>query len=169
MSDTSPVAVATAAPDSPTDLLARYRHGSAVLREAIEDMGIDALRARPIEGKMSSLEVVAHIVDSDQFMCDRMKRTIATERPLLVGVESANYGGPLGYQDRDPDLDIALLEVQRDQMAANLVGLPAEAWERVAIHSEIGAVTLLQLFAHAVRHLEGHVESIAEKRAALIP
>ena len=118
---------------------------------------------------MSSLEVVAHIVDSDQFMCDRMKRTIATDRPLLVGVESADYCGPLGYQDRDPDVDIALLEVQREQMAADLLALPAEAWERVAIHSEIGAVTLLELFAHAVRHLESHVETIAEKRAALIP
>ena len=173
MSDTSPVAVAapvaTATPDSPADLLVRYRQGGAVLRDAIEDMSMEGLRARPIEGKMSSIEVVAHIVDSDQFMCDRMKRTIATDRPLLIGVESADYCGPLGYQDRDPDVDIALLEVQREQMSADLVSLAPEAWERVAIHSEIGLVTLLQLFERAVSHLENHVASIAEKRAALIP
>jgi hypothetical protein len=164
---TSPVAAATANPDSPAELLVRYRHGGTVLREAIAGLDADALRARPIAGKMSSLEVVAHIVDADQFMCDRMKRAIATERPLLMGVESVDYLGPLHYHDRDPDLDIRLLEVQREQMAADIERLPAEAWARGAIHSEVGLLTLSQLFAHAVRHLEAHVQTIAEKRTAL--
>lgn len=168
MSDAiSPVAPAIANPDSPAELLVRFRHGGTVLREAIAALDADALRARPVAGKMSSLEVVSHIVDSDQFMCDRMKRTIATERPLLMGVESANYLGPLRYHDRDPDLDIRLLEVQREQMAADIERLPAEAWARTAVHSENGLVTLRDLFEHAVDHLESHVVAIAEKRRAL--
>jgi len=116
---------------------------------------------------MSSLEVVCHVVDADQYMCDRMKRTIATERPLLIGVESVDYLVPLHYHDRDPELDLRLLEVQREQMAADLDLVPAEAWERSAIHSEVGLLTLRQILAHAVRHLESHIEAIAEKRAAL--
>ncbi|MDR3686550.1 MAG: DinB family protein [Coriobacteriia bacterium] len=152
---------------STSDLLAAYVVGAEVLRWSIAGLEAEALRARPIPGKMSSLEVVAHIVDSDQFMCDRLKRTIATERPLLVGVESADYPEPLRYHERDPDLDIHLLEVQREQMAADLARLAPEAWTRVAIHSEIGAVSLLDLFEHAVDHLESHVATIAEKRAAL--
>ena len=163
----SPVAAITASPDSPADLLARYGHGAAVLRWAIDGLDADALRARPIAGKMSSLEVVGHIVDSDQFMCDRMKRTIATDRPLLMGVESVDYLGPLHYHDRDPALDIRLLEIQREQMAADLERVPEESWERVAIHSEVGMLTLQQLLAHAVRHLESHVTAIAEKRKAM--
>ena len=152
---------------SASELLAAYVVGADVLRWSIAGLDGDALRARPIAGKMSSLEVTAHIVDSDQFMCDRLKRTIATERPLLVGVESADYPEPLRYHDRDPELDIRLLEVQRAQMAADLARLAPEAWARVAIHSEIGAVSLLELFEHAVDHLESHVATIAEKRAAL--
>jgi hypothetical protein len=148
-------------------LLERYQNGASFLRAAIEGMDATALKARPIRGKMSSLEVVSHIADSDQFMCDRMKRTIATERPLIMGVESADYPGPLSYQDRDPELDIELLEVQRRQMAADLKRLPGEAWSRTAVHSESGLVTLLDLFEHAVDHLESHALTIAEKRKAL--
>ena len=90
-----------------------YRRGAAVLRDAVEGMDASSLRARPMAGKMSSLEVLSHIVDSDQFMCDRIKRTIATDRPLLIGVESADYPGPLAYHDREPELDLQLLAAQR--------------------------------------------------------
>ena len=116
---------------------------------------------------MSSLEVVRHIVDADQFMCDRMKRTIATELPLLMGVNGILYLAALDYQDRNPEPDLRLLEFQREQMAADLERLPYEAWERTAIHSEVGVLTLRQLLNHAVCHLESHVETIAEKRTAM--
>jgi hypothetical protein len=165
--ETSPVARITADPDSLAQLLARYRAGAAVLRGAIAGLDADALRARPIPGKMSSLEVAAHIVDADQFMCDRMKRTIATDRPLLMGVDGIAYLERLRYHERDPQLDMRLLEIQREQMAADLARLLDDAWGRTAVHSEVGLLTLRQLLAHAVRHLESHVEAIAEKRAAM--
>jgi uncharacterized damage-inducible protein DinB len=164
---TDPLTAVTANPSPVDELLGRYARGAEVLRTSIADMGADALRVRPIAGKWSSLEVVAHIVDADQFMCDRMKRTIATDSPLLMGVESIQYLEPLHYHDRDPELDIRLLEIQREQMLGDLTRLPAEAWERPSIHSEVGMLTLRQLLSHAVRHLESHVEAIAEKRAAL--
>ena len=107
------------------------------------------------------------MVDSDQFMCDRIKRTIATDTPTLMGIESAGYPVPLRYHDRDPELDLRLLEVQREQMSADLEHLPAEAWNRVAMHSENGPQTLLEIFDHAVDHLESHLSAIAEKRRAL--
>jgi len=167
-SDAAPeVEEVTPDPDSAAGLLGRYLNGAAVLRDAIDGLDDGALRAHPIAGKMSSLEVIAHIVDSDQFMCDRMKRTIGTERPLLIGVESADYPEPLHYHDRDPELDIQLLEIQRQQMAATLKRQPAAARERTAVHSEIGLLTMWDLFIHATEHLEAHAESIAEKREAL--
>jgi hypothetical protein len=149
------------------ELLAEYRRGAEILRRSVAGMDPDALRARPIPGKMSSLEVACHIVDSDQFMCDRIKRTIATHRPLLMGVESAEYPGPLAYHDRDLDLDLALLVAQREQLARDLERLPRSIWERTAVHSESGLVSVFDLFEHAVEHLVGHVATIAQKRAAL--
>jgi len=152
---------------TPAQLIDAYRKGPALLREAIAGMDADALRARPIAGKMSSLEVLCHIVDSDQFICDRVKRTIATLKPLLMGVESADYLEPLHYHDRDPELDLRLLEAQREQLTADLERLASEAWERTAVHSENGVQTLQEILRHAVEHLEDHVETIREKRRAL--
>jgi hypothetical protein len=152
---------------SPADLVAAYKRGPGILREALQGMSVEALQARPIEGKLSSMEVACHIVDSDQFMCDRIKRTLATEKPLIMGVESVDYVGALRYHERDLELDLRLLEVQREQMATDLDRLPAEAWSRTAIHSENGLQTLVDIIEHAVEHLEDHVARIYEKRAAL--
>jgi uncharacterized damage-inducible protein DinB len=149
------------------NLIERYLGGTTLLRDAVAGMTPEQLAARPVAGKMSSTEVLCHVVDADQFMADRMKRTIATERPLLMGVESVDYLVPLRYADRDLDLDLRLLEVTREQMAADLRRLDPAAWERDAIHSEIGLVTLRGLLLHTIRHLERHVSAIEEKRAAL--
>ena len=152
---------------SPAELVADYKRGPDVLRDALAGLDATALRARPIPGKLSSLEVACHIVDSDQFMCDRMKRTIATVRPLLMGVESVDYVGALRYHERDLDLDLRLFEVQREQMIADLDRLPEEAWDRTAVHSENGTQSLVEILEHAVEHLEDHVQRIHEKRRAL--
>jgi uncharacterized damage-inducible protein DinB len=166
--DRALVAQAQADDDTPTDkLIARYERGAALLREAIAGMTPEQLASRPIEGKMTAKEVVGHIVDADQFMADRIKRTIATDRPLLLGVEAITYLEALHYAERDTDLDLRLLEVTREQMAADLRRIGPESWQRTAVHSENGLVTLRQLMLHTVRHLERHVAAIDEKRSAL--
>jgi hypothetical protein len=153
--------------ESPQELIARYRAGVAMLRKTVAEMDHEALVSRPIRGKMSSLEVVGHVADSDQFLADRMKRTIATDRPLLIGVDGDGYLRALAYQDRDLELQLALVEATRMQMAADLDRLDEEAWSRSGMHSEVGLLTLRQMLLHAIRHLEAHAATIAEKRAAL--
>jgi uncharacterized damage-inducible protein DinB len=152
---------------TPEELIARYLHGTTLLRDAIAGMTPEQLAARPVPGKMSATEVVCHIVDADQFMADRMKRTIATERPLLMGVDGIAYLEALRYVERDLALDLRLLEVTREQMAADLARLDPVTWERDAVHSENGLVTLRELLLHTIRHLERHVAAIYEKRTAL--
>lgn len=148
-------------------LIAAYRSGPDMLAAAIAGMTAEQLRARPIEGKMSSLEVLCHVCDCEQFLADRMKRIIALDSPLLVGVDGSRYPEALHYHDRDPGLDLAMARATREQMAADLEHVEAAAWTRVGVHTEVGLVTLRQLLLHAIRHLEGHVETIAEKRSAL--
>ncbi len=152
---------------SAEELIAAYRRGPGLVASAIEGMDADALRARPLEGKMSSLEVLGHIADCEQFLADRMKRTIATNKPLLMGVDAGHYLDRLHYHERDPRLDLRLIEVTREQMAGDLARLTPNEWLREAVHSETGLVTLRQLLLHSIRHFESHVDAIHEKRAAL--
>src|SRR5205823_7674711 len=114
-----------------------------------------------------TLEVLCHLADCEPFFADRMKRTIAMDRPLLIGADGFRYPGPLRYHDRDVEEEIELIRMTRGQMARILRLVPEEAWGRTAVHSETGLVTLRQVVLHAVRHQEHHLGFVAEKRRAL--
>jgi hypothetical protein len=96
-----------------------------------------------------------------------MKRTIATDRPLLLGGQAGRYPESLRYHDREIDEELDLIALTRRQMARTLRLLPEGAWSRTAVHSETGLVTLRQLVLHAVRHQDHHLWFVAEKRRAL--
>lgn len=169
MTDQSYQVAAAQAEDerSNAELIAAYRLGPALLRAAFADMDADTMRARPVAGKMSSLEVLCHLADCEQFLADRMKRTIGTDKPLLIGIDASPYLFRLHYHDRDPELELRLVEVTRDQMAGDLDRVGEDAWRRQAVHTETGLVTLRQLALHTIRHLEWHLETIRQKRAVL--
>jgi uncharacterized damage-inducible protein DinB len=152
---------------SAEELVAAYAAGAATLRESLAGMDAEALRARPIEGMWSSLEVLCHLADCEQFLADRMKRAIGTDKPLVVGIDPSPYTTRLHYHDRDPELQLRLVDVTREQMAADLGRMAPDDWQRQAVHTETGLVTVRQLLFHTVRHLEWHVATIREKRAAL--
>jgi putative acetyltransferase len=151
----------------PSDLIADYEAGPSLLRRSVEGMTAAELRTRPIEDKWSSLEVVCHVGDCEQFFADRMKRTLAMSRPLLLGADGWLYPEAVRYHERDVEEELALVELTRRQMARILRLVGPDAWQRTAVHSEHGLVALRQLLAHAVEHLKHHVAFIAQKREAL--
>jgi GNAT superfamily N-acetyltransferase len=148
-------------------LIADYEEGPDLLRAAVAGMTHDELLARPVAGRWSTLEVVCHVCDSEQFFADRIKRTLALDRPLLVGVDPQSYPDAVCYHDRDHEEELALVTLTRRQVARVLKVVPAEAWRRTGVHTEGGPVTLRQLILHATRHLKHHVRFIAGKRQAL--
>src|SRR3954470_17974113 len=122
------------------DLIAAYESGSRQLRDAIGGLSPEGLRARPLEGRWSTLEVVCHLADCEQFFADRMKRTVALNRPLLIGSDGFRYPGPLRYHDHDATEEVELAALTRRQMARILRLLPPDAWQRTAVHTETGLV-----------------------------
>jgi len=151
----------------PNQLLADYEEGPDLLRAAVAGLTRGQLLARPVAGRWSTLEVVCHLGDTEQFFADRIKRTLATSRPLLLGVDPVNYPVAVRYHDRDLEDELTLVALTRRQVARVLRLVPAGAWQRTAVHSEGGLVTLRQLVLHATRHLTHHARFIEEKRHAL--
>lgn len=148
----------------PLQLIEDYEAGPALLREAVAGMSREEFRLRPVAGRWSTLEVVCHIADTEQFFADRIKRTLAMNRPLLVSADGWLYPEAVRYHDRDPEEELALLTFTRRQTARILKLVPQEAWLRTAVHTETGLVTLRQLLLHAVRHLKHHLAFIHEKK-----
>ena len=149
------------------ELVERYRRGAALLRESLDGLSTEQLHERPIAEKMSTQEVVCHVADCEQFLADRMKRCVALERPLLVGVDGWHYPEALHYAERDLELDLALVDATRAQMAADLERIDDRTWQRLAIHTETGLVNVRQLLLHTINHLEWHVGTIDDKREAM--
>jgi uncharacterized damage-inducible protein DinB len=150
-----------------SQLIDSYLSGVQTLRRAVAGMSREQLRARPIPGKWSTLEVVCHLADFEPVLADRMKRVIALDRPSLIGADEKRFAATLAYQERDLDEELRIIEDTRQQMARILRTLPAEALTRVGIHSERGPRTLEQLLTGAIEHIPHHVRFIHEKRQAL--
>jgi DinB superfamily len=151
----------------PAELVAAYERGVEDLRGAVAGMTGEQVLARPIPGKWSTLEVVAHLAGTEIYYTDRIERTLAVERPLLVGVDERPYPERLNYQALDLGEQLDLFAALRRHATRILRSQPADAWQRVGVHSETGLVTLRQLVFQAVRHVRHHLPFIAEKRAAL--
>lgn len=149
------------------ELIDRYERGIADLQGVVGRLTREQALARPIDGKLSSIECLGHIVDMELVYADRIQRTIALERPLLVSVDERGYFERLDYQQYDLGEQLALFTGLRRHVARLLHMQPAEAWQRAAVHSQTGLLTLRQLVWHPVRHLAHHLRFLEEKKAAL--
>jgi DinB family protein len=152
---------------SSEDLITAYEGGIDDLRAAVAGMTKEQVLARPVPGKWSTVECVGHLADTEIFFTDRIVRTIAMDRPLLISADEKLYIERLDYQSFDLDEQLALFTALRRHAARILRAQPAAAWSRTAVHSHSGLLTLRQLVLQAVRHLRHHLPFLAEKRAAL--
>jgi hypothetical protein len=148
-------------------MIEAYLEGPRALRKAVAGMNREQVQARPVAGKWSTLEVVCHIADFDPILADRMKRVIALDKPQLVGADENHFAVALAYHNRDAEEELTIIEKTRSQLARILRTLPAEALNRVGIHTERGPLTLEKLLTTTTNHIPHHVKFIQEKRQAL--
>jgi hypothetical protein len=148
-------------------MIEAYVAGIQTLRQAVAGLTREQLRARPVAGKWSTLEVVCHLSDSSQVYADRIKRILAEERPLLISYDENRYAAGLAYQERDLEEELSLFDLTRRQLARILRAIPAAAWSRPGVHSETGLRTVEQFVTSEINHVAHHVRFIQEKRKAL--
>jgi uncharacterized damage-inducible protein DinB len=149
------------------ELIDNYLSGPQTLRRAVAGMSREQLRARPVQGKWSTLEVVCHLADFDPILADRMKRVIAEDQPPLIGADEKRFAAALAYHDRDLDEELTIIERTRSQMARILRTLGPEVLNRLGVHDERGPLTLERLITTAINHIPHHVKFIDDKRRAL--
>lgn len=149
------------------ELIRDYEHCVDQLVEAVQGLSLDELKARPIEGKWSTLEVVCHLADTEIYFVDRIERTIALDNPLLMGVDERPYPDKIQFQEQLIEEEIELMSILRRRTARILRRQPASAWRRTAVHSGSGLCTLEDLVKKAIGHVQHHLPFIAEKRKVL--
>jgi hypothetical protein len=147
-----------------------YLAGPPLLRKAVAGMSREQLKARPVPGKWSTLEVVCHLADFEPVYADRMKRIIAEERPIIHGADQEKFARSLAYLDRELEEELSIIENTRKQLARILRTQPAEVLSRSATHQEGQAAqprTLERYLELITNHIPHHTKFIIEKRRAL--
>jgi uncharacterized damage-inducible protein DinB len=142
----------------------QYEQGGARLRNAVAGLKRDNLLARPADGSWSIQQIVIHLQDSELVFADRMKRVIAEENPPLIGYDQSRFVQALFCDDQSADDAVAIVELNRRNMARILRKLPDAAYSRIGTHNERGPLTLEQLVAGATQHLAHHLKFIDKKR-----
>ena len=150
-----------------SQLIDEYAAGPAALRKAVAGLSREQLTARPVPGKWSTLEVVAHLADFDPILADRVKRILALDNPPLTGADENRFAAALAYHDRDLEEELAIIERTRSQLARILRRQNDAVLQRTGVHSERGPMTLERMLTAAARHIPHHVQFIHEKRKAL--
>ena len=150
-----------------TSLIDQYLAGAQSLRKAVKGLSRDQLTARPVPGKWSTLEVIAHIADFEPILAERMMRVLSHERPLLMVADENLFAATLDYNSRDAEEELALIDLTRKRMGRVLRTVRPEAANRVGIHSFKGLVSLEGILTSAVQHIPHHLGFIEEKRKAL--
>jgi uncharacterized damage-inducible protein DinB len=148
-------------------LIEQYSSGPKLIRQAVAGMRPAQISARPIAGKWSTLEVVAHLADFEVIGVDRLTAVIAEEEPVLPGRNEQKYAARLAYDQRDLEEQLRLIELCRSHVTRLLRTLTDGDLSRRGIHSEAGPLTLEQLLLRVTNHVDHHLKFIASKRQAL--
>ncbi len=151
-------------------LIAQYLAGIDAVRRAVAGMTADELRARPIPGKWSTLEVVCHLADFDLIDADRIKRTLAEDNPVIFDVDERRLAARLGYDQRVLEEELAVIESTRRQVARILASQPSTILSRVCdyrIGERSETQTLEWHLVKAANHIAHHVPFILQKRRTL--
>jgi hypothetical protein len=148
-----------------------YEYGAEKLARAIEGLSREELRCKPAEdagaGRWSIHEIVVHLADSDGVLADRMKRAIAESGSPLLAYDENKWMAGLAIEQQSTEDALGLFQLIRKQMTVILRSVPADAWERYGVHSEVGKLTLDGLVERANKHFENHLKFIHAKRALM--
>lgn len=139
------------------------------LRKLTKGLTEKQLAKSPAPGKWSIKQIVAHLADGEVILGSRYRFVAAQDRPALQGYDQDAFVMNLGVANATTqDLldDFALVR------AANiglLMRLPAEAFDRIGLHSERGEESIAKMVRMYAGHDRHHLRQIETIRTGLFP
>jgi hypothetical protein len=148
-------------------VIERYAAGGTLLVYATSGLAPEHETARVGPGTWSIAELVAHLLDSDLVLADRMKRVLAEDEPALLAFDQNRWIERLDSQSMPVEEAVNLFVAHRHWMMRILRKCSEADFNRAGIHSEAGRKTLADLVVTAVSHVDHHLRFLFAKRATL--
>jgi len=147
-------------------LIQEYLAGPALVRDAVAGMTSEQLRARPVAGRWSTLEVISHLADVEMQYAEQLKRVAAEDEPLLA-IAPAAWVPRLDGARRNIEIELRLIDLIRCRTAHILRPLGPEDFQRRGMDPAEAPLTLETLLRRAIAHNPHHIRFIQENRLAL--
>jgi hypothetical protein len=151
------------------DPIASQKRAPKRLARLVEGLSEKELAVRPAPGKWSIREILAHLADGEVVLGARCRMVAAMDRPPIAGYDQDAFVDRLVVDRRKAKELLGAFAAVRAANVALLEKLPAEAFDRVGIHSERGKESLAKMVAMYAGHDLVHEEQIETIRLALFP
>lgn len=125
-------------------------------------------------GRWPTRVLMGHLADCEIMYTFRMRKAVAEENPLLINidpdawVDSGMYGNENGGADKPVAGFVAVIHTMRTWTAEWLNTLKPDQWNRMALHPNDGPVSVENILAKAVWHIEHHSVYLQRKLDRLL-
>ncbi|MGH9460000.1 MAG: DinB family protein, partial [Vicinamibacteria bacterium] len=123
--------------------------------------------ARPMRGKWSAKEIVAHLNDGEIIYGMRYRRIAADPGAPLPAFDQEVWAKELQYPKQPLKANLESFVALRKQNLALLKVLPKGVWSQVAAHPEYGTLSLRELVVHLAHHDRSHTSQVERIASAL--
>lgn len=150
------------------DPIESQRKAPKRMRKLVKGLSNKQLARRPLEGKWSIKEVLAHLADGEVVLGARVRFIAAMDRPQIVGYDQDAFVRNLRYDELDAEQLLDAFAAMRALNVALLERLPDEAFARAGLHSERGEESLSTMVHMYAGHDRIHEQQIAQLRDSLV-
>lgn len=157
----------TADPMTPEDLLHQYAQGPSLLAKSLSGVSGTQMNEHPVPGTWSIREVICHLADAEIVYADRMKRVLVESNPTLFEWSPDDSIRDDLCLGRDLQNEMDIIRGVRLQMHSILTGQNIEVWQRTAVHTAEGPMTLETLLERIIQHIPHHLTFVEAKKRAM--
>ncbi len=122
------------------------------------------LARRPLPGRWSATETLAHLADTEMVYGFRLRLILGRSGTPIQGFDQDAWARYSDYGKQDPALSLEAWRVGRERTVRLLKRLPPRLWKNWGMHSERGRETVRRVVEMMAGHDLNHLRQL---RAAL--
>ena len=143
-------------------LMAQYRDGYRVVREALEGITEDELD-RAADGGWTPRQIAHHLADSEMMSAVRIRRLLAETKPVIHGYDEKAFAERL-TADRPIEPSLEAMRWARETCGQLLDRMTDADWKIVGTHTEGGPYGTEDWLRIYVTHAHDHASQISRTR-----
>ncbi len=118
------------------------------------------LMRKPVPGKWSVGEILAHLTDTELVVGYRIRRMLESSGTAIEAYDQDRWAAEGNYAKRDARVSLALFTALRESNLRLMRSLSKEQWQRYGMHAERGKESVETILRMAAGHDLNHIEQV---------